>query len=123
MCSAAELSDKNEFPTFGRTFSVDSRIGPSIISLLKNTYKWTRIAIIYQNVTRWTSLTEYLQEEFEKNGITVTMKFKAANVPSYHLEAEEEFRKALIKIKKKTRSKYMHDFMITFISLGNNYMP
>ena len=107
MCSAVELSDKNEFPTFGRTFPVDSRIGPSIISLLTNTYKWTRIAIIYQNITRWTSLTEYLEEEFEKNGITVAMKFKTANVPSYDLEAEEEFRKALIKIKQTARSKYM----------------
>ena len=107
MCSAAELSDKNEFPTFGRTFSVDSRIGPSIISLLKTTYKWTRIAIIYQNITRWTSLTEYLEEEFEKNGITVAMKFKASNVPSYNLESEEELKKALIKIKQTARSKYM----------------
>ena len=107
MCSAAELSDKNEFPTFGRTFSVDSRIGPSVISLLKNTYKWTRIAIIYQKVTRWTSLSEYLQEEFKKNGITVAMKFKALGVSSYSLEAEEEFRKALIKIKQTARSKYM----------------
>ena len=107
MCSAAELSDKNEFPTFGRTFSVDSRIGPSIISLLTNTYKWTRIAIIYQNITRWTSMTEYLEEEFEKNGITVAMTFKAANVPSYDLKAEDEFRKALIKIKQTARSKCM----------------
>ena len=123
MCSTAELSDKNEFPTFGRTFPVESRIGSSIISLLKNTYKWTRIAIIYQNVTRWTSLTEYLQEEFEKNGITVAMKFKTLNSPSYNFEAEEEFKHALIKITKKARSKYMYDFMITFISIGNNYMP
>ena len=98
MCSAAELSDKNEFPTFGRTFSVDSRIGPSIISLLKNTYKWTRIAIIYQNTRRWTSVTEYLQEEFEKNGITVAMKFKVMNVASYQFEAKEELKHALIQI-------------------------
>ena len=107
MCSTAELSDKNEFPTFGRTFPVDSRIGPSIISLLKNTYKWTRIAIIYQKDIRWTSLTEHQQEEFEKNGITVAMKFKASDLPGYNLEAEEEFRKALIKIKQTARSKYM----------------
>ena len=107
MCSAAELSDKNEFPTFGRTFSVDSRIGPSIISLLKNTYKWTRIAIIYQNTRRWTSVTEYLQEEFEKNGITVAMKFKVMNVASYQFEAKKELKHALIQIKKKARSKYM----------------
>ena len=107
MCSTAELSDKNEFPTFGRTFPVDSRIGSSIISLLKNTYKWTRIAIIYQNITKWTSLTEYMQEEFEKNGITVAMKFKTVNAPRYNLEAEEELKKALIKIKQTARSKYM----------------
>ena len=109
MCSAAELSDKNEFPTFGRTFSVDARIGPSIISLLKNTYKWTTIAIIYQNVKKWTSLTGLLEEEFKKNGITVAMKFKAMNTPSYdhNFEAEEEFKQALIEITKKARSKYM----------------
>ena len=35
------------------------------------------------------------------------MKFKTVNVPSYNLEAEEEFKKALIKIKQTARSKYM----------------
>ena len=52
-------------------------------------------------------MTEYLEEEFEKNGITVAMTFKAANVPSYDLKAEDEFRKALIKIKQTARSKCM----------------
>ena len=35
------------------------------------------------------------------------MKFKTVNVPSYNLEAEEEFKKALIKIKQTARSKCM----------------
>ena len=35
------------------------------------------------------------------------MKFKASNVPGYNLEAEEEFKKALIKMKQTARSKYI----------------
>ena len=110
MCSSADLSDKAKYPTFARTFAVDSQVGPSVISLLKYTYNWTRVAIIYQDSTQWESLKEHLVKEFEKNGIDVAHEYmvgKEAFYMYFYLEKEAEFRAALRKIKEKARSKYM----------------
>lgn len=108
MCSSAELSNKEEYPTFGRTFAVDSQVGPSVVSLLRYTYNWTRVAIIYQDSTQWKSLKEHLVKEFEKNGIDVSQEYMLVNEAFYlDLKNEEEFRAALRKIKEKARSKYM----------------
>lgn len=108
MCSAAELSDKEKFPTFGRTFAVDSQVGPSLVSLLKYTYNWTLVAVIYQDTNQWTSLKDHLLLEFKKNGIEVVKQIMVINEAVYHsLEAEEEFSGALRDLKDKARSKYM----------------
>lgn len=108
MCSSAELSNKEEYPTFGRTFAVDSQVGPSVVSLLRYTYNWTRVAIIYQDSTQWKSLKEHLVKEFEKNGIDVSEEYMLVNEAFYFdLKNEEEFRAALRKIKEKARSKYL----------------
>ena len=110
MCSAAELSDKKKFPTFGRTFAVDSQVGPSLVSLLKNTYNWTIVAVVCQNATKWTSLKDHLLEEFENNGVVVSREYLTVNPPTYNNDRKysEEFRAALRDIKQKARSKYMH---------------
>lgn len=106
MCSSADLSDKAKYPTFARTFAVDSQVGPSVVSLLRYTYNWTRVAIIYQDSTRWKSLKEYLVKEFEKNGIDVAYEYMMAGEAFYTLK-NEEFRAALRGIKETARSKYM----------------
>ena len=106
MCSAAELSDRTKFPLFGRTLAVDSQVGPSLISLLKYTYNWTRVAIICQNSTKWTSLRDHLLEEFDKNGIVVATEYLTVNPAFYSKKFEGEFRKALTNIKQTARSKY-----------------
>ncbi|XP_068761985.1 atrial natriuretic peptide receptor 1-like [Montipora capricornis] len=105
MCSAAELSDKKRFPTFGRTFSVDTQAAPSVISLLKYTYNWTIVAVICQNATTWTKLKNHLLEEFVANGINVTRQFLTASPALYvgNLRYSEDFRKALRDIKTKAR--------------------
>ena len=108
MCSSADLSDKAKYPTFARTFAVDSQVGPSVISLLRYTYNWTRVAIIYQDSTQWKSLKEHLVKEFEKNGIDVAYEHMVVSVAFYtSLEDEAQFRVALREIKETARSKYM----------------
>ena len=104
MCSTAELSDKNKFPTFARTFAVDSRVGPSIISLLKYTYNWTRVALIVQNTTKWMSLKDHLMEEFEKSGIYVAKLYTTVNTAIYNKQHAAEFSEALRDLKNKARS-------------------
>lgn len=111
MCSDAELSNKKKFPTFGRTFAVDSQVGPSVVSLLKYTYNWTRVAILYQDTTQWTSLKDHLVKEFKKTGIDVAKEYMIMNEALYNynkLDAEAEFRAALRDLKDKARSKYIH---------------
>ncbi|XP_015762338.1 PREDICTED: speract receptor-like [Acropora digitifera] len=105
MCSAAELSDKQKFPSFGRTFAVDTQVGPSLISLLKYTYNWTIVAVIYQNATNWTKLKSHLLNKFESNGVTVSRQYLIANPPDYNndLRYSKEFREALRDIKTKAR--------------------
>lgn len=105
MCSAAELSDKQKFPSFGRTFAVDTQVGPSLISLLKYTYNWTIVAVIYQNATNWTKLKSHLLNKFASNGVTVSKQYLIANPPDYNndLGYSEKFREALREIKTKAR--------------------
>ena len=107
MCSAAELSNKIKYPTFGRTFPVDSQVGPSLISLLKYTYNWTIVAVVCQNSPKWTSLKEHLLEEFENNGIFVSREYIVTNPASYsnNRKYSEEFSEALRDMKQKARSK------------------
>jgi len=108
MCSSADLFDRVKYPTFARTFAVDSQVAPSVVSLLKYAYNWTRVAIIYQDSTQWKSLKEHLVKEFEKNGIDVAEEYMVVSEAFYHnLESEEKFRAALRKIKQTARSKYM----------------
>lgn len=108
MCSSADLSDRRKYPTFARTFAVDSQVGPSVVSLLRSTYNWTRVAIIFQDSTQWKSLKEHLVKEFEKYGIDVAHEYKVVSEAFYfYLKHEAEFRAALREIKEKARSKYM----------------
>ena len=123
MCSAAELSNKEKFPTFSRTFAVDNQVAPSIISLLKYTYNWTRVAIIVQNTTKWMDLKDYLVEEFEKERIDVAMEYTAVNPVIYESKHEAQFRDALKELKSKARSKSFEswfvesDVMLVLLSL------
>ena len=123
MCSAAELSNKEKFPTFSRTFAVDNQVAPSIISLLKYTYNWTRVAIIVQNTTKWMDLKDYLVEEFEKERIDVAMEYTAVNPVLYESKHEAQFRDALKELKSKARSKSFEswfvesDVMLVLLSL------
>ena len=108
MCSSADLSDKAKYPTFARTFAVDSQVGPSVVSLLKYAYNWTRVAIIYQDSTQWKSLKEHLVKEFERNGIDVAYEYMVVGEAFYrNLTDEEDFRATLREIKQKARSKYI----------------
>ena len=112
MCSAAELSNKEKFPTFSRTFAVDNQVAPSIISLLKYTYNWTRVAIIVQNTTKWMDLKDYLVEEFEKERIDVAMEYTAVNPVIYESKHEAQFRDALKELKSKARSKSFESWFV-----------
>lgn len=105
MCSSPELSDKKLYPTFARTFAVDSQVTPSVISLLKK-FNWKRVAIIYENLTKWIDLKDSMKHHFKNNGIKVSYEGSTL-VPFAHYteKLDERFRKMMAEIRKTARSK------------------
>ena len=105
MCSSPELSNKKLYPTFARTFAVDSQVTPSVVSLLKK-FEWKIVAIIYENLTKWTDLKDSMKQQFKANGIEVSYEGSTVVFAHYDLAMDNRFRKMMSEIKKKARSKY-----------------
>ena len=106
MCSNPELSDKKEFPTFVRTFAVDTSVVPSLISLIKNTYGWKQVAVIYEDSTQWKEIKGTLLKEFKRHNITVLAEEKTVKQDLYYEKSSrEEYKRAMRIVKEKARSK------------------
>ncbi|XP_020901343.1 atrial natriuretic peptide receptor 1 isoform X2 [Exaiptasia diaphana] len=73
MCSSPEVSDKKLYPTFARTFAIDTKLTPSLLSLL-NYFKWKRVAIIYENVTKWIEMKDTIVKRLEEKQITIALQ-------------------------------------------------
>ncbi|XP_048576040.1 atrial natriuretic peptide receptor 1-like isoform X3 [Nematostella vectensis] len=103
MCSNAELSKKDRYPTFARTFAVDSKVTPSVIALLKQ-FKWEIVAIIYEEWKKWVQLKNYMKAELEANGVEVTYEKSIKQFVYYNSnEHDAEFRTIMREIKEKSR--------------------
>ena len=104
MCSNPEVSNKELYPTFARTFAVDTKLTPSVLSLL-NYYKWQRVAIVYENVTKWIEMKNSMVKRLQAKGITVALELlmnpSAVYRPQNHSTA---YRNIMKKIKKEARS-------------------
>lgn len=105
MCSSPEVSDKKLYPTFARTFAIDTKLTPSLLSLL-NYFKWKRVAIIYENVTKWIEMKDTIVKRLEEKQITIAlqemMSPSAVFRPQNH---STMYKNILKKIKAEARSK------------------
>ncbi|XP_031556269.1 atrial natriuretic peptide receptor 2-like isoform X2 [Actinia tenebrosa] len=103
MCSSTELSDKKLYPTFARTFAVDSQVTPSVISLLKK-FKWTTVAIIYENLTKWIDLKDSMKRHLKANGIKVSYEGSTIGPFALHSKVmDDRIREMMSEIKNKAR--------------------
>ena len=104
MCSNPDVSYKALYPTFARTFAVDSALTPSVLSLL-DYYDWKRVAIICENVPNWIKMKDYMVKRLKENGITVALELlmnpSAEYRPKNHTD---NYRGILRKIKEEARS-------------------
>ena len=96
-----ELSD----PTFALTSVISSEITPTIQELLSY-FKWTKVAVIYENSTLYKKIFEELKTK-HKGEITV-----AKSVPRpYSTSFDQEYhivRKHLRELSKRSKSKCFH---------------
>lgn len=113
MCSNPEVSYKQLYPTFIRTFAIDTKLTPSLLSLLKH-FNWKRVAIIYENVTKWIEMKNNMVKRLRAKGITVALELlthpSARYMPENHTD---HYRSILRKIKQEARIVvFVSDFYI-----------
>ena len=107
MCSNHEVSDKKLYPTFARTFAVDRELTPSVYSLLKY-FKWNRLAIVYENVTKWVEMKNYMVKTLREKGVNVTVELAMNQSAVYRPQNHSErYRSLFKKIKAEARSKFI----------------
>lgn len=103
MCSNPELSYKKLYPTFIRTFAIDTKLTPSLLSLLKH-FNWKRVAIIYENVTKWIEMKNNMVKRLRANGITVALERLTHPSAQYRPGNDTDYyRNILRKIKEEAR--------------------
>ena len=103
MCDDPELSNKDLYPTFARTYPVSKQVLPLLVALLKM-FKWHIVALIYDNNFEQTK--EYFKQRFSEKNINVSYE---ASVPSnfrYQPDVwDQKFPELLKKIKENARGK------------------
>ena len=105
MCSDPELSDKTQYPTFARTYSLIQRLTPSLLALLKE-YKWKRVAILSEDSPQFKEPARYMISELAKNYVTVSLQEKTPVPSSYtHKKHSIKLNEIMRKVKSKARSK------------------
>lgn len=106
MCGNPDVSYKELYPTFIRTFAIDTKLTPSLLSLLKY-FNWKRVAIIYENVTKWIEMKNNMVKRLRAKGITVAQELLTHPSAYYRPENHtDNYRSILRKIKQEARSKY-----------------
>jgi len=106
MCSNSEVSYKKLYPTFIRTFAIDTKLTPSLLSLLKY-FNWKRVAIIYENVTKWIEMKNNMVKRLRAKGITVSQELLSHPSALYRPPNHTDFfRDIFRKIKQEARSMF-----------------
>lgn len=95
------------YPTFARTFAVDRKLSPTLYSLLKY-FNWNRLAVVYENVTKWIEMKNYMVKKLREKGVNVTLELAMNQSAFYRPQNHSERYRSLFKqIKTEARSRYI----------------
>ncbi|XP_077980630.1 speract receptor-like [Glandiceps talaboti] len=83
-CAEYEVSNKELYPTFARTYPPDSQISKSLVALLKH-FNWDVVTIVTSENAQWTAVTGSLKVAFEAANITIksTHTYLSPYYPGY----------------------------------------
>ena len=110
MCKEPELSDKELYPTFARTYPGVKQLTPSLVALLKH-FKWNKIALIIdENIFKDTA--KNIKKKFSEEHIQISHEesLSFTEVKYHRKQGDSFFPITFRKIKEKARSKYANNF-------------
>ncbi|KAL4240411.1 hypothetical protein ACF0H5_001203 [Mactra antiquata] len=81
-CADYDVSDKERFPTFARTFPPATQAAKPIISLLLK-YNWKKFTLIYGSLHKSKVIAEKIRELADENEITINdeQTFNEPHIP------------------------------------------
>jgi len=70
MCSSPELSNKELYPTFVRTYVQTTKLAESV-SLLLEKFSWTKVGILFEGTSKWKDAKDNMKKHLRLKGIEI----------------------------------------------------
>ena len=68
MCSSPELSNKELYPTFVRTYAQTTKLSDSVLLLLEE-FSWTKVGILFEKTSKWIDIKDNMKKHLRLKGI------------------------------------------------------
>jgi len=68
MCSSPELSNKELYPTFVRTYAQTTKLSDSVLLLLEK-FSWTKVGILFEETSNWIDIKDNMKKHLRQKGI------------------------------------------------------
>ena len=94
MCRSPELSNKELYPTFVRTFAQTTKLAESVLLLLER-FSWTKVGILFEGTSNWKDIKDNMKKHLRLKGIEVRAEKEIPNSEDY--DSNENKYKPVIK--------------------------
>lgn len=75
MCSSPELSNKELYPTFVRTYAQTTKLSDSVLLLLEK-FSWTKVGILFEGTSNWIDIKDNMKKHLRKKGIELRVEIE-----------------------------------------------
>ena len=75
MCSSPELSNKELYPTFVRTYAQTTKLSDSVLLLLEK-FSWTKVGILFEGTSNWIDIKDNMKKHLRLKGIEIRAEKK-----------------------------------------------
>ena len=107
MCSSPELSNKELYSTFIRTYTQTTKLADSLFLLLEK-FSWTKVGILFERTSTWMDIKDNLKKYLGLKGIEIRIEKELPD--SKKFDTDPDIYKPIVKqimkeIKDQARSK------------------
>lgn len=70
MCSSPELSNKELYSTFVRTYAQTTKLADSLLLLLEK-FSWTKVGILFEGISNWIDIKDNMKKHLRLKRIEI----------------------------------------------------